>query len=218
MIPHSRATRARASIRSFAVTRFVLLILLCASTCLVSACQKELAPQWKMADVSGHLPDLAFSLTDDNSKAVTAADYQGHITLLYFGYTHCPDVCPLTLTHLHVILDRMGAAADSIRILFVSVDPARDTPQVMHEYVHAFDKRAVGLSGPDSELEALVKRYRASYTRDPPKADGSYEVDHSPTVYVFDAKGRARLIATPKSTPDDVVHDLTLMTTLENAR
>ncbi|NID16800.1 SCO family protein [Luteibacter yeojuensis] len=181
----------------------------------LAACQREPQPEWRLNDVTGHLPDLDFKLTDDNGKTVTGADYKGKVALMYFGYTHCPDVCPLTLTQLHVVLDRLGPAADNVRILFVSVDPARDTPAVMHAYVNAFDKRAVGLSGSDAAVEALAKRYRSAFTREPDRGDGNYEVSHSSAIYFFDAEGKARLLATPSASQDDIVHDLHLLTSLE---
>ncbi|SEM91324.1 protein SCO1/2 [Luteibacter sp. UNCMF331Sha3.1] len=193
--------------------RLALLALL-ALVALVG-CQREPQPEWKLNDVSGHLPDLDFRLTDDNGKAVTGADFRGKVTVMYFGYTHCPDVCPLTLTQLHVVLDRLGAPADRVRILFVSVDPARDTPAIMHAYVNAFDKRAVGLVGSDRDVEALAKRYRSAFTREPDRGDGNYEVSHSSAIYIFDGSGKARLLATPSASQDDIVHDLHLLTSME---
>jgi protein SCO1/2 len=108
----------------------------------LSGCQRSAPLPFRLTDVSGHMPDLDFKLTDDHGKPVTGADYRGKVVLLYFGYTHCPDVCPLTLAQLHVVMQRLGPLADGARILFVSVDPARDTPAVMHAYVNAFDPRA----------------------------------------------------------------------------
>jgi len=133
------------------------------------------------------------------------------VVLLFFGYTHCPDVCPLTLAQLHVVMQRLGTLADDARILFVSVDPARDTPEIMHAYVNAFDKRAVGLVGDARSVEALSKRYRSAFTREPGSADDNYEVSHSSAIYVFDRDGRARVLATPAASQDDLVHDLHLL-------
>jgi len=201
--------------KSSTCRRFVLALIALLAMAALSACQREPQPEWRLTDVSGHLPDLDFKLTDDNGKRVTGADYKGKVVLMYFGYTHCPDVCPLTLTQLHVVLDRLGAPADKVRILFVSVDPKRDTPAVMHDYVNAFDKRAVGLVGSDGDVEALAKRYRSAFTREPDRADGNYEVSHSSAIYLFDAEGKARLLATPSASQDDIVHDLHLLTSLE---
>ncbi len=191
--------------------RPVLLALLLAIGLLLGGCQRVVPLPLRLTDISGHMPDLDFRLTDDNGKTVTGTDYRGRVVLLYFGYTHCPDVCPLTLAHLHVVMQRLGPLADGARILFVSVDPARDTPAVLHDYVRAFDKRAVGLTGSPGAVEALVKRYRASFSREPGGKDGNYEVSHSSAIYIFDRAGRARVLATPATTQDDLVHDLHLL-------
>lgn len=188
-----------------------LLLLLLATGVLLTGCHRSEPLPFRLTNISGHMPDLDFKLTDDNGKAVTGADYRGKVVLLYFGYTHCPDVCPLTLAQLHVVMQRLGPLADDARILFVSVDPARDTPAVMHAYVGAFDKRAVGLVGNARRVEALSKRYRSAFTREPGDADGNYEVSHSSAIYVFDRDGRARVLATPAASRDDLVHDLHLL-------
>ena len=195
------------------IFRYALFPLLLASMVMLAGCHRTEPLPFKLTRVTGHMPDLAFQLTDDQGKPATAADFHGKVVLLYFGYTHCPDVCPLTLAHLHVVMQRLGPLADDARILFVSVDPARDTPAVLHAYVRAFDKRAVGLTGSASDIEALVKRYRASFTREPATSNGNYEVSHSSAIYVFDAKGQARVLATPADSQDDLVHDLHLLLT-----
>lgn len=179
---------------------------------LLAACQQhdEAAP-WQLTDISGHMPELSFRLTDDQGRTVTATDYRGKVALLYFGYTHCPDVCPLTLAHLHVVMQRLGKLADGARILFVSVDPARDTPEALHAYVTAFDPHITGLTGAPADIEALTKRYRAAFSREPGKSGDSYEVSHSSGIYIFDANGRARLLATPDDSQDKLAHDLNLL-------
>jgi protein SCO1 len=191
--------------------RPALLFLLLAAGLLLGGCHRGEPLPFRLTNISGHMPDLDFKLTDDNGKAVTGADYRGKVVLLYFGYTHCPDVCPLTLAQLHVVMQRLGPLADGARILFVSVDPARDTPAIMHAYVNAFDKRAVGLVGDARSVEALSKRYRSAFTREPSSADGTYEVSHSSAIYVFGRDGRARVLATPSASQDDLVHDLHLL-------
>lgn len=192
--------------------RLACLSIMLAVGMLLAACQRhEEAMPWQLTDISGHMPDLSFQLVDDQGKAVTANDYRGKVTLLYFGYTHCPDVCPLTLAHLHVVMQRLGNLADGARILFVSVDPARDTPQTLHAYVNAFDPHAIGLTGAPVDIEALTKRYRAAFSREPDKSGGSYDVSHSSGIYIFDASGKARLLATPEDSQDKLVHDLHLL-------
>ncbi|RDS86747.1 SCO family protein [Dyella psychrodurans] len=193
------------------LARLICLLTILLASLSMSACHQDQPPPWQLSDISGHMPDLSFQLTDDQGKTVTAADYRGKVTLLYFGYTHCPDVCPLTLAHLHVVMQQLGKLSDGVRILFVSVDPTRDTPAVLHGYVSAFDPHAVGLTGSPSDVEALTKRYRAAFTREPGKADGSYDVSHSSGIYIFDGNGKARLLATPADTQDKLVHDLHLL-------
>ena len=185
-------------------------LLAAAAIMLLAACAAH--PQWQLDDVQGHLPDLKFSMTNDLGKPVTAADYRGKVVLLYFGYTHCPDVCPLTLVHLHTVLQKMGKAAGDVRVLFVTVDPARDTPAVLHQYVTAFDPRIVGLTGTRDAIGQLAKRYRAFYKPETPKGNnGDYDVTHSSAIYVFDRADHAKVLATPGSSNDAIQHDLEIL-------
>ena len=191
-----------------------MLLMLAFGTWLLAGCHRDDNIEWRLTNVTGHMPDLDFQLVDDHGKKVSGQDYRGKVVLLYFGYTHCPDVCPLTLAQLHVVMQRLGPLADGARILFVSVDPARDTPEIMHAYVNAFDPRAVGLTGTPREIEALSKRYRSAFTREPDRADGQYEVTHSSAIYLFDGQGKARLLSTPSNTQDEMVNDLHLLLSL----
>lgn len=194
-------------------------LLTCAVLLLAAGCSSPGANlDWHLTTaVEGHMPDLAFNLTNDQGHPVTGKDYRGKTVLLYFGYTHCPDVCPLTLTHLHMVMQKLGPLADDVRILFVSVDPARDTPEIMHRYVTAFDKRAVGLTGTPKQIRDIAKRYRVAYNRGKDNGRGGYEVSHSSAIYVFDHQGRIRLLATPGASNDDIAHDLRQLIQLENA-
>ncbi|KAA0088740.1 SCO family protein [Trinickia soli] len=184
-----------------------LATLACAA--LIAGCSHDDGP-WRLTDVSGHLPDLAFRLTEDSGKNVDATAFRGHTTLVYFGYTHCPDVCPETMARLMQVLEKLPASdAKDVRILFISVDPARDTPQALHAYVTAFDAQHIrGLTGTDAQVESLAKRYRVAYQMEKRDPNGSYEVTHSSAVYIFDRDGRARLLATSGDTPDAIAHDL----------
>ena len=193
------------------LVRLALMLALGLASLGLAACHRNDDMPWRLVQVAGHMPDLDFRLTDDQGKPVTGKDYRGKVVLLYFGYTHCPDVCPLTLAQLHVVMQRLGPLADNVRILFVTVDPARDTPEVMRAYVNAFDPRAVGLSGSPGDIEALSKRYRSAFTREPDRADGNYEVSHSSAIYVFDQEGKARLLSTPNNPQSDMIHDLHLL-------
>jgi protein SCO1 len=133
---------------------------------------------------------------------------QGKTVLLYFGYTDCPDACPMTLTYIAAALKRLGAEADSARVLFVSVDPQRDTPPALRRYASSFGPQVIGLTGSDDQLTTVTKRYRVAYRRDAPDANGDYAVYHSSAVFIFDARGRARLLATPSRPDDGLAEDL----------
>jgi protein SCO1/2 len=164
---------------------------------------------WRLTNVSGHLPDLDFSLVADDGKPVTGENFKGDTSLVYFGYTHCPDVCPETMARLMQVLGKLGPDAQKVRILFITVDPARDTPKALHDYVGAFDaQHAVGLTGSDAQIETLARHYRVAYQMEKRDPNGDYEVTHSSAVYVFDAQGRARLLATSNDSPDVIADDL----------
>ncbi|HET7930420.1 MAG TPA: SCO family protein [Rhodanobacteraceae bacterium] len=185
-------------------------LLLASVALLLAACQSH--PKWRLDDVAGHLPDLKFQMTNDLGQPVTAATYRGKVVIMYFGYTHCPDVCPLTLVHLHTVLNKLGKSADDVRVLFVTVDPSRDTVPVLHQYVQAFDPHIVGLTGTQSAIASLAKRYRAFYKPEAATAkSGDYEVTHSSALYFFDREGRAQVLATPGATNDAILHDLKLL-------
>jgi protein SCO1 len=174
----------------------------------LTGCTQRAEP-WQLTNVSGHLPDLDFSLTDDTGHPASAASFKGRASLVYFGYTHCPDVCPETMGRLMQVLGKLGPDAQKVRILFITVDPARDTPQALHDYIGAFDaQHAEGLTGSDWQIESLAKRYRVAYQMEKRDPNGNYEVTHSSAVYVFDSQGRARLLATDHDTPDAIAHDL----------
>ena len=164
---------------------------------------------WHLTNVSGHLPDLDFSLLDDAGTPVTGETFKGDAALVYFGYTHCPDVCPETMARLMQVIAKLGPDAQKVRILFVSVDPARDTPKALHDYVGAFDStHAVGLTGSDRQIETLARHYRVAYQMEKRDPNGNYEVTHSSAIYVFDAEGHARLLATDHDSPDAIAADL----------
>jgi protein SCO1/2 len=171
---------------------------------LLTGCGDNAA--WHAVDVSGSLPPLSFTLTrSEDGRHVTQADYRGKIVLLYFGYTNCPDVCPTTLSEVHDILARLGSNARHARVLFVTVDPDRDTAALLAAYVKNFGTEIDGLRGTPDELAALAKRYRVEYSVTPASGNHPYEVTHSSAIFVFDGSGAARLIvASLASTTPDV--------------
>jgi protein SCO1/2 len=172
----------------------------------VAGCSRQ--PPFNSQSISGLMPALKFQLTDDSGRAVTAQTYRGKVVLLYFGYTHCPDVCPTTLAMLAQALRGLGPSAQQVRVLFVSVDPQRDTVPLLKRYVTYFGPQFVGLRGADSALLPLARRYRIAFHRDPPDQYGNYAVQHSSAIFIFDQKGRARLLAGDTDKPAAIAQDL----------
>lgn len=176
-------------------------------TLLLAACSAS-GPPYALANVTGLVAPLEFHLTDQNGQPVTADYYRHDVVLLYFGYTHCPDQCPTTLAMLANALRALGPQASQVRVLFVSVDPRRDTTAVLKRYVGNFGPEFVGLRGGQTELTRLAKRYRISYHYEAPDKYGDYEVDHSSAVFVFGRHGRARLLGQLDNTAPQYTSDL----------
>jgi protein SCO1 len=165
-------------------------------------------PPYALKDITGLVSPLRFHLTNQDDQAVTAEDYRHELVLLYFGYTECPDECPTTLAMLANALHTLGPDASRVRVLFVSVDPKRDTTAVLKRYVGNFGPDFVGLRGDPAELTTLSRRYRIAYHYEQPDKYGNYEVDHSSAVFIFDGDGRARLLAQSDNTAQQVASDL----------
>lgn len=166
------------------------------------------APDLKLQSISGVMPNLAFQLTDDDGKAVTATDYRHDVVLLYFGYTHCPDVCPTTLALLSGAIKDLGSEAVNVRVLFVTVDPQRDTATLLKHYMGYFGPQFIGLRGNSMQLLALAHRYHAAFQLGAHDQNGDYSVQHSSAVYIFDTNGRARLVTDATDQPQLITHDL----------
>lgn len=147
--------------------------------------------------IRGFLPDLDFELTAAGGKTVTEKDFAGKVVMMFFGYASCPDICPTTMVQLSQVMQALGPQSEHVRILFVSVDPHRDTPEILQAYVNAFDRNAIGLTGSERQIAQLARRYRVAYQIEKPRgADPeAYEVAHSRGIYMFDANGKARVLA-----------------------
>lgn len=145
--------------------------------------------------IAGMVPPLALTMTDAmTGKPATAADFRGKVTLLYFGYTNCPDVCPDTLAKMDRILARLGPLASHITFLFVTVDPYRDTAPVLKAYTSLFGPNIVGLRGTPNQLFRLARRYRVVFTVHRSKNPQDYAVTHSSSIYVFAQNGQAQFL------------------------
>lgn len=143
-----------------------------------------------------------FRLRAADGRDVTDAEFRGRWMLVYFGYTHCPDACPTALQDMANALDSLGPEAKrKVAVLFITVDPERDTPAVMRDYVTAFDAPITGLSGTPEQVAAAAKAYRVYYAKHP-KAGGEYDMDHSSVIYVMDPRGRFAANFTHETAPD----------------
>jgi len=148
-----------------------------------------------------------FRLVDQNGKTVTDADLKGKWSLVYFGYTHCPDACPTALNDIAVALDELGPKRAEVRPVFITVDPERDTPAVLKSYVTAFDAPILALTGTAEEVAQAAKGYRVYYAKHP-EAGGDYSMDHSSVIYVMDPQGRFTASFTHESSPEEIAERL----------
>jgi protein SCO1/2 len=148
-----------------------------------------------------------FRLIDQNGKPVSDADLKGKWQLVFFGYTHCPDACPTALNEIALALDQLGVKRDEVEIVFITVDPERDTPAVMKAYVQSFDARIIALTGSPDAVAQAAKAYRVYYAKHP-RGDGEYDMDHSAVIYVMNPEGRFTATFTPDSTADAIAQRL----------
>jgi protein SCO1/2 len=166
---------------------------------------------WAMGGVSKVAQPAAiggpFQLTDQHGKAVTDKNLKGKPTLIFFGYTHCPDVCPTSLFEISEVLRAMGKDADKVNAVFISVDPERDTPATMKDYLSSFDPHLEGLSGDPAETAKVITSYRV-YAKKVPTKDGDYTMDHTALIYLMDRDGRFVSPFNMKRTPGEAAADL----------
>lgn len=166
-------------------------------------------PSWQTKDISGLMPPLDFELISEEANSVTEADYTGDVTLLFFGFTHCPHICPTTLANLAAISQELGEEAQNdLQVLFVSVDPDRDDPAKLREYTDAFGPEFTGLTGDGEALQALTRRYRVTYGYGEKDDTGNYDVSHSNAVFAFDRDGDAQLLIREDDPKEAVMADL----------
>jgi protein SCO1/2 len=150
-----------------------------------------------------------FSLTDHHGKKRELAEFKGQLVVMFYGYTQCPDVCPTTMTEMQGVMELLGKDASRVQVMFVTVDPERDTQELLSQYVPAFDKRFLGLR-PQSieELEKITKDFKVFYKKVPGKSPTSYTIDHTAGSYVFDTKGQLRLFLKHHQGPQPIAEDL----------
>lgn len=148
----------------------------------------------------------AFTLTDQDGRTVTDRDFAGKLMLVYFGFTNCPDICPTGLQTIAIAMDELGAAGAQVQPILITVDPERDTPPVMKEYVQAFHERLIGLTGTPEQIAAVARAYRVYYQKVQLKDSNlGYSVDHSGFIYLMDGQGRYLAHFRHDATPDQMV-------------
>ena len=174
---------------------------------ILAACSPE-APTFRGTDITGAEFGRAFELTGHDGKPRTLADFRGKAVVLFFGYTHCPDVCPTTLAAVAGAMKSLGRDAARVQVLFVTLDPERDTPQVLAAYVPAFDPSFLGLAGDAAATQRAAKEFRIFYEKRPGSTPGAYTMDHSAQTYVLDAQGRLRLLLRQERIAQDLAEDL----------
>ncbi|MCS0629574.1 SCO family protein [Telluria mixta] len=188
-----------------------LLVAACALTVSLAACDKLPGKQkesFQNTDVTGLDYAKGFTLTDHTGKARTLADFKGKAVVVFFGYTQCPDVCPTTMAEMATVMQKLGPLADQVQVLFITLDPERDTQELLANYVPAFDKRFIGLRGTPEQTAKTAKEFKVFYSKVPGTDPGSYTIDHTAGSYVFDRDGRLRLFIRHGQGPDPIVHDL----------
>jgi protein SCO1/2 len=175
---------------------------------VVVACSPK--PEFKNIDISGSTSfGKDFSLLDPDGKVRTLSDFKGKVVVMFFGYTQCPDICPTTLTEMQQVMALLGPQADRVQVLFVTVDPDRDTAAILKQYVPSFDSRFLGLRPADeAALEKVTKDFKIYYKKVPGTSPNSYTIDHTAGSYAFDPEGRLRLYIKHAQGPETLAHDL----------
>jgi protein SCO1/2 len=176
---------------------------------MLSACQPAPQPPvFQSTDITGAEFARDFRLTDHNGQVRTLADFKGKVVAIFFGYTHCPDVCPTTLSDFAAALQQLGPLAERVQVIFVTVDPQRDTPDLLKQFVPAFNPTFLGMYTDAKNLQLLAKEYKVVYQKAAIKSADDYLIDHSANTYVYDPQGRLRLLMPYGSSPDTIAHDL----------
>jgi protein SCO1/2 len=166
------------------------------------------AAEFHATDVTGASFARDFALADHNGQPRRLADFRGKVVVVFFGYTHCPDVCPTTLSDFAAALKLLGEDAKRVQVLFVTVDPARDTPALLKQFVPSFHPSFLGLSGDEAATRALAGEFKVVYQKATGAGGDDYSVDHSTGSFVFDPAGRIRLLVSYGSTPEAITGDL----------
>ena len=175
----------------------------------LAACSNPSATTtFRATDITGADYGKGLALSDHNGTPRTLADFRGKVVTLFFGYTQCPDVCPTNLATMAEVMRQLGPDAEHLQVLFVTVDPERDTQQLLAQYVPVFDPRFIALRGDAAQTTAVAKEFRVFFQKSGDTSGNNYTVDHSTGTYVFDPAGRVRLYVKHGETADNIVADI----------
>jgi protein SCO1/2 len=176
---------------------------------LLAGCSEP--PRFHSTDISGVDWGKEVALADHQGQPRRLADFRGKAVVLFFGYTQCPDICPTTLAAMRDAMSLLGADAARVQVLFVTVDPLRDTPELLAQYVPWFHPDFIGLWGDEATVAAVAKEFKVFYAKQAGTEPGSYSIDHTASSYAFDPQGRLRLVIRHGETPDRIAADLKLL-------
>jgi len=189
---------------------FLRNILIILSFMFFAGCEQKLPSPFKASDVSAKYAQGDFHLQDATGKTVSLADYRGKVVAMFFGYTHCPDVCPTTLADMAQVKRLLDKEADKMQVLFVTIDPARDTREMLAQYVPAFDPAFMGLVGDKAATEQVAKAFGVVYQKQEGK-NGSYTMDHTAGTYLISPDRHFVLLAPYQQKPEFLVQDIKLL-------
>lgn len=185
------------------------LLVLLAAAVLAACSPKPVA--FNATDITGGSFDPSFELTDHTGARRTLEDFRGKVVTVFFGFTQCPDVCPGTLIEMKEVMALLGEDSDRVQTLFITVDPERDTPEVLAAYVPAFDPRFLGLYGEPDEIARVARGYRVFYEKVPGSSPENYQINHTAASYVIDPQGELRLFVKHGSGAEALAHDIRLL-------
>lgn len=183
-----------------------------AAACIVAGCHSG-QPSFQSTDITGADFGKTFALTDHNGKPRTLKDFRGQVVVMFFGFTHCPDVCPTTLAELAVAVKKLGPSGEKVQVLLVTVDPERDTPELLAKYVTAFNPKFLALRGNADETARVAREFKVIFQKVAGPRPDNYSMDHSAGSYIFDRQGRLRLYVGYGRGSDVFAHDIDLLLT-----
>lgn len=162
-------------------------------------------------DITGNKLGRDLDMLDTSGNRKTLADYKGKVLLIFFGYTQCPDVCPTAMAQAAQAIEILGDKSKDVEVIMISVDPDRDTPEILNSYVGAFDPNFIGLTGSHEQLEKTARSFKAFYTKEATGNPNHYAINHTSAFYLMDKNGDARALLGPTLTPEEMAHDIELL-------